>query len=189
MEQNRQLKPREQAVLDYIRLVTARQGYPPSVRDICAALGYKSTSTVQMYLDRLLSYGVLFRENGKSRSLRPVEEDKLLDLQAFEVKIANKIENEAEEKGRTGVITVMLPQSYEAGMLFAFYAADDVGDIARGDLCIATRQSTSRTNGVWVYPHEGDGFLITTTLLSSGQTPVGYVIARLHAEKELAQEG
>ena len=66
----KELNAKEQAVLDYICNETQAKGYAPSVRDIGEALGYKSTSTVQMYLDRLLSYGVLCRESGKSRSLR-----------------------------------------------------------------------------------------------------------------------
>ena len=66
----KELNAKEQAVLDYVCRITAEKGYAPSVRDIGTALGYKSTSTVQMYLDRLLSYGVLCRESRKSRSLR-----------------------------------------------------------------------------------------------------------------------
>ena len=42
------LNDREQSVLDYIRRITLEKGYAPSVRDIGAALGLKSTSTVQM---------------------------------------------------------------------------------------------------------------------------------------------
>ena len=66
----KQLNEKERAVLDYICRVTQEKGYAPSVRDIGSALGYRSTSTVQLYLDRLLSYGILLRESGKSRSLR-----------------------------------------------------------------------------------------------------------------------
>ncbi len=63
------LKAKEAAVLAYIRQSVSERGYAPSVRDIGAALGYRSTSTVQMYLDRLEDYGYIRRENGKSRSL------------------------------------------------------------------------------------------------------------------------
>lgn len=65
-----QLNPKEQRILDYIRSVTESEGYPPSVRDIMSALHYRSPSTVQMYLDRLESFGCLTREKGKNRSLR-----------------------------------------------------------------------------------------------------------------------
>lgn len=66
----KKLNTKEQAVFDYILKLTNVFGYAPSVREICEALGYKSTSTVQMYLERLLEYGYLLREDGKSRSLR-----------------------------------------------------------------------------------------------------------------------
>lgn len=68
------LNPKEQAILDHIRSVTAERGYAPSVREIGIALEYKSTSTVQMYLDRLESYGYIQRECGKSRSIRLKQE-------------------------------------------------------------------------------------------------------------------
>ena len=47
------LKPKEQKVYNYIAESVRRNGYAPSVRDIQAALNYKSTSTVHMYIDRL----------------------------------------------------------------------------------------------------------------------------------------
>ncbi len=64
------LKPKELRVLEFIKLKIEEQGYAPSVREICADLNIKSTSTVQMYVDRLISKGYLERENGKSRTLK-----------------------------------------------------------------------------------------------------------------------
>ena len=69
-----QLKPKEQRVLDYINKTIDEQGYPPSVREICSALGFKSTSTVQMYVTRLISKGYLSKSDGKSRTIRKSEE-------------------------------------------------------------------------------------------------------------------
>lgn len=69
-----QLKPKEQRVLDFINKTIDEQGYPPSVREVCAALGFKSTSTVQMYVNRLISKGYLLKSDGKSRTIRKVEE-------------------------------------------------------------------------------------------------------------------
>lgn len=65
----RNLNKKEQAVLDCIRRLNSESGYPPSVRDIGAALGYQSSSTVQMYLNRLEALGYLRRDGGKSRSI------------------------------------------------------------------------------------------------------------------------
>lgn len=69
-----QLKPKEQRVLDFINKTIDEQGYPPSVREVCAALGFKSTSTVQMYVNRLISKGYLLKSDGKSRTIRKAEE-------------------------------------------------------------------------------------------------------------------
>ncbi len=67
---NQTLKPKEKLVLDYITEVIAKDGYAPSVRDICSALGFKSTSTVHMYIERLEAKGYIQKESGKSRTLR-----------------------------------------------------------------------------------------------------------------------
>ena len=52
-EGNMHLEPKEQLVYDYIKENIRKNGYSPSIRDICAALGIKSTSTVHLCLDRL----------------------------------------------------------------------------------------------------------------------------------------
>ncbi len=69
-----QLKPKEQRVLDFINKTIDEQGYPPSVREVCAALGFKSTSTVQMYVNRLISKGYISKSDGKSRTIRKADE-------------------------------------------------------------------------------------------------------------------
>lgn len=63
------MKAREQSVLDYVVKTIRENGYSPSVREIKEALGFKSTSNVQMYLDRLEERGLLRRETGKSRTI------------------------------------------------------------------------------------------------------------------------
>ena len=64
------LNPREQKVYDYIAQTIRERGYAPSVRDIREALGYKSTSTVHMYLGRLEMLGYIVKDEGKSRAIR-----------------------------------------------------------------------------------------------------------------------
>mgnify|MGYP003301355830 FL=1 len=44
------MTPRERSVFEYIKNSLSDNGYAPSVRDIRDALGFKSTSTVHMYL-------------------------------------------------------------------------------------------------------------------------------------------
>lgn len=69
------LKPKEQKVYNYIVNSVKNNGFAPSVRDIMADLGYKSTSTVHMYLNRLDTLGYIRKEDGKSRAISVVNED------------------------------------------------------------------------------------------------------------------
>ncbi|MBP3580992.1 MAG: transcriptional repressor LexA [Clostridia bacterium] len=68
------LKPKEQRVLEYLIEKINEKGYAPSVREICKDLGIKSTSSAQMYLEKLANKGYIDRENGKSRAIILSEE-------------------------------------------------------------------------------------------------------------------
>lgn len=65
-----ELGPKEKQVYDYIKEVILKNGYSPSIRDICTAVGIKSTSTVHACLDRLEHKGWITKVNGKSRTIR-----------------------------------------------------------------------------------------------------------------------
>jgi len=66
-------KRRIQLVLDYVNHHIAEHGYPPSVREICAALNFKSTSTVHIYLKRLAEEGKIKKAPAKPRAMRVME--------------------------------------------------------------------------------------------------------------------
>ena len=44
------LTPKQQRIYDFIQDFAAQHGYPPSVREIGAAVGLKSPSTVHFHL-------------------------------------------------------------------------------------------------------------------------------------------
>jgi len=67
MEKN--LSPRQQQILDFIRDFLKKRGYPPSVREICAATNLKSTATVHSYLVQLEKKGYITRDPQKPRSI------------------------------------------------------------------------------------------------------------------------
>ena len=59
----------EQKILSYIN-ERISEGVPPSIREICAALSIKSTSTVHRYLKSLEDKGLLMRGQNLNRSIR-----------------------------------------------------------------------------------------------------------------------
>lgn len=68
------LTKRQQQVLDYIRDATRRNGYPPTVREICAELDLSSPSTVHAHLANLERLGLVRRDPSKPRALELADE-------------------------------------------------------------------------------------------------------------------
>lgn len=60
---------KEDRIYEYIKLQTEKNGYPPSVREICIAVGLKSTSSVHKYLVKLEADGKLNRLSNKNRAI------------------------------------------------------------------------------------------------------------------------
>lgn len=71
---DRTLTSREKSILEYIRQKINESGYPPTVREICTAVGLRSTSTVHGYLDRLEKLGVIKRDPSSSRAIELTED-------------------------------------------------------------------------------------------------------------------
>ncbi|MFQ6099511.1 MAG: transcriptional repressor LexA [Armatimonadota bacterium] len=64
------LTPRRKRILDFIEKFTAEEGYPPTVREIGAAVGLKSSSSVQFHLVALRKMGYLERDGNLTRAIR-----------------------------------------------------------------------------------------------------------------------
>jgi repressor LexA len=62
----------QQKILDFINKQIEKKGYPPSVREICSAVGFKSTSTVHGYLEKLKKEGLIQKDPTKPRALKVV---------------------------------------------------------------------------------------------------------------------
>ena len=63
------LTPIQEKILDYIKEETLTKGFPPSVRDICAAVNLKSTSSVFTHLGNLEKKGYIKRDPTKPRAI------------------------------------------------------------------------------------------------------------------------
>lgn len=62
----------QQLVYDYLCSTMAERAVPPSVREICAATGLRSTSTVHSHLKSLEALGYITRDVGLNRSIHIV---------------------------------------------------------------------------------------------------------------------
>jgi repressor LexA len=79
-------------VLNFIKNELCQRGYPPSVREICEAVGLKSTSTVHGHLERLERKGYIRRDPTKPRAIEVLDNSPLsLARELIEVPIVGKV--------------------------------------------------------------------------------------------------
>lgn len=67
---------KQMEILQYIYDTVDRRGFPPTVREICAAVGLSSTSTVHGHLARLEKKGFIFKDATKPRAIEVTKEGK-----------------------------------------------------------------------------------------------------------------
>ena len=71
----KKLSKSQERILDFLK-ERVSEGVPPSVREICAATGLRSTSTVHSHLKALEEMGYITRDEGLNRSIHIVGEER-----------------------------------------------------------------------------------------------------------------
>jgi len=76
-------RDKKQEILNFLNKHVQENGYPPSVREICKAVGFKSTSTVHSYLSKLEKDGLICKDATKPRALKLVKSEYLNNSEGF----------------------------------------------------------------------------------------------------------
>ena len=63
IEKDYNLTNKQKDVLKFIKQFSAKNKYPPSVRQICSAMDLKSPATVHVHINHLINKGILKRSN------------------------------------------------------------------------------------------------------------------------------
>ncbi len=69
------LSDKQIKILKYIKDELTLRGYPPSIREICQAVGLSSTSSVHAHLNTLEDKGYIKKGNNKRRALELIDVD------------------------------------------------------------------------------------------------------------------
>lgn len=88
MLEGRHNKQRE--IYEFMKRYILDKGYPPSVREICEAVGLKSTSTVHGHLERLEKKGLIKRDPTKPRAIELIKES-VTKREIIDIPIVGKI--------------------------------------------------------------------------------------------------
>ncbi|MGL5311654.1 MAG: transcriptional repressor LexA [Peptostreptococcaceae bacterium] len=76
-------------ILEFIKEQIAQKGYPPAVREICDAVGLKSTSTVHSHLNKLEKLGYIRKDATKPRAIEVLDQNKPIYSQELSQEILN----------------------------------------------------------------------------------------------------
>ena len=171
------LKEREQKILDFMKSEIKTKGYPPTVREICTALGIKSTSTVHKDIASLVDQGFLKKDPSKPRALMVVDTEAHKTDAGAEPAVEGEQGNVAEREdvvdipivGRVAAGTPILaeqnieetfpvPARYAGGSNFMLRVRGEsminVG-IMDGDLILVEQQNTARNGEIVVAMIDG----------------------------------
>ena len=68
------ISKKQEEILEFVKGQILDKGFPPSVREICEAVGLKSTSSVHAHLETLEKNGYIRRDPTKSRTIEILDE-------------------------------------------------------------------------------------------------------------------
>lgn len=72
---NGRISSKQSEILEYIKNQILEKGYPPAVREICAAVNLKSTSSVHSHLETLEKNGYIRRDPTKPRAIEIIDDE------------------------------------------------------------------------------------------------------------------
>ncbi|MEY2229369.1 transcriptional repressor LexA [Streptomyces sp. BF23-19] len=201
------LTTRQAAIVAFIEQTVARQGYPPSMREIGEGVNLRSTSSVSHQLGALERKGVLYRDPHRPRAYRvrrgqPADQFGTL-VEAVQVPLVGRIAAGAPILAEEAVEDVLpLPRHLVGeGELFALTVVGDSmieAAICDGDIVTVRRQDSAdhgdivaamldgeatvkrlrRENGqVWLMPHN----TAYQPIRGDNATILGKVVAVLRA--------
>ncbi len=85
------LSNRQLQILNYIKTSLKTKGYPPSVREICKAVGLNSTSTVHSHLNSLEKKGYIKRNPSKPRAIEVINNNFFNTCEIVNVPVVGKV--------------------------------------------------------------------------------------------------
>lgn len=89
---SKELSEPQEKILEYIKESMKEKGYPPSVREVCNALGFSSTATVYEHFKSLERKGYIKRDSSKPRAIEVTDRKvSFVSREIIEVPIIGKI--------------------------------------------------------------------------------------------------
>lgn len=152
------LTKKQEEILTYIKEYIVNHGYPPTVREICKAVGVSSPATVHAHLNNLEKKGFIKKENTKNRAIELLVQNEFANNNdaVIEVPLLGKITAgspiEAIEKPNEyfSLPAYLIPKSKDVFTLNVSGCSMINAGILDGDIVIVQRQNTARNGQIVV---------------------------------------
>ncbi len=175
-----ELTKKQKLILDFINDFQEKNGFPPTVRDICIGVGLRSTATVFTHLKNLEEKGVLNKSSAKNRAISVVKEATVTEFipkasanpEILEVPLVGKVAAGSpilavENIERTFPLPMDMATNQEMFMLRVQGESMINAGILNGDLIIVARQPTAE-NGEKVVAMINDEVTVKTFYKENG---------------------
>jgi len=152
------LTKRQVDVLDYVKSYIASHGYPPTVREICKAIGVNSPATVQAHLECLSEKGFIRKEGAKNRTIGVLVDNEYLKKEEDVVSVpllgkitaGNPIEAIEKPNEFFSLPAYLIPKSKEVFTLNVSGSSMINAGILDNDIVIVERRNTARNGEIIV---------------------------------------
>lgn len=153
-----ELTTRQNEILTYIKQYVASHGFPPTIREICAALDISSPATIHAHLGNLEKKGYIRKQETKNRALELLVENEFEPKNELiiEVPLLGKITagspiEAIEHPDETFALpSYLVPKNKEVFTLNVQGTSMINAGILDGDVVIVERQATARNGQIVV---------------------------------------
>lgn len=169
------LSDRQQAILNFIKSEILTRGYPPAVREICEAVGLKSTASVHAHLESLEKRGYIRRDPSKPRAIEVTDDSFPVSSSVTEAVPLLRADADTTDLLSERNVTeyISFPRRFlpEKDMFMLKVQGTEIRSrgILEGDILIAAVQNTADEGDIAVI--SADKILSVTVLEQDSRTP------------------
>lgn len=172
-----QLTKRQDEILTYIKQYVVERGYPPTVREIGAALGISSPATIHAHLENLERKGVIKKDGTKNRAIELLVKNEFAvpqDELVIEVPLlgtitaGNPIEAIENPDEFFALPAYLIPRNKDVFTLNVHGTSMINAGILDGDIVIVERKNTARNGEIVVAMTEENEVTLKTFYKEDG---------------------
>ena len=174
------LSAKDYEILDFIKEELIKNGFPPSVREICDKVGLKSTATIHARLRKLEEHGKIIRDSAKNRSIKVIGieenqpkkieyvDDKYIDIPIYGDIAAGQPITAIDDIRDTFPLPINFAKNKDLFMLKVSGESMINAAILDGDMIIVSKQNTANNGEIVVALIDNENATVKTFYKEKG---------------------